>query len=182
MSFGNSQKKWCQRAKHLSGFVEQTRAAYKQHQPPANQNWWNRTFVVMKKDEERNKKGSCPKEFFDTCTLQRNESCEECLKMNQDCWDTKDSPLHIWFQGGIAFLRSKRDQQFNTKKHILEAQTQKESLGESMQHPPKKRSPKNPSLSKKIWPVLTKSCILFRHWKKTPQIHVISNSKLDLFI
>lgn len=102
-SFGNSQKKWCQHAKHLSGFVEQTRAAYKQHQPPASQNWWNRTFVWWWRKMKKEIKKAAAKEFFDTCTLQLNESCEECLKMNQDCWDTKDSPLHIWFQGGLPF-------------------------------------------------------------------------------
>jgi len=79
--------------------------------------------------------------------------------MNQDCWDTKDSPLHIWFQGGLPFYYPK-EININTK-NMLEAQTKKESLGENypkvafvrfihMQHPPKKRSPKNPSLSKKI--------------------------------
>lgn len=60
-SFGNSHKKWCQHAKHLSGFVEQTRAAYKlhntNHQPTRTDEtgllWWWRK---MKKEI---KKGSC---------------------------------------------------------------------------------------------------------------------------
>ena len=87
-------------AKHLSGFVEQIKAAYKQHnsQPELMKpDFFVERWRKMKKEIQ----GAATKEFFDT--LQVNESCEECLKMNQDCWDTKDSPLRIWFKGGLPF-------------------------------------------------------------------------------